>query len=76
MKKHYNVHFTKGALPPRSPTEHCFLGQEPGHQKGRSSDLGGQVSEGLLEGGAERDVEPHLPFKRLVRASGSRQPWG
>ncbi|XP_049643200.1 NTPase KAP family P-loop domain-containing protein 1 [Suncus etruscus] len=34
MNKHYNVHFSKGALPPRSPTEHCFLGQEPGHQKG------------------------------------------
>ncbi|XP_015416686.1 PREDICTED: NTPase KAP family P-loop domain-containing protein 1 [Myotis davidii] len=34
MHQHYTVHFTKGTLPPRSPTESYFLDPELGHQKG------------------------------------------
>ncbi|XP_004694010.1 PREDICTED: NTPase KAP family P-loop domain-containing protein 1 [Condylura cristata] len=34
MQKHYAVHFAKGTLPPRAPTERYFLDPELGHQKG------------------------------------------
>ncbi|KAK2508115.1 hypothetical protein MC885_016484 [Smutsia gigantea] len=34
MHKHYTVHFTKGALPLRTPTEHYLLDPELGRQKG------------------------------------------
>lgn len=37
MHKHYTVHFTKGALPLQTPTEHYLLDPELGRQKGRSS---------------------------------------
>lgn len=43
MHKHYTVHLAKGSRPPRAPAEHCFLDQELGQQKGRSSVSGGQV---------------------------------
>ncbi|XP_004710624.2 NTPase KAP family P-loop domain-containing protein 1 [Echinops telfairi] len=34
MQKHYNVHFPKGARPPRIPTERYFMDPELGHQGG------------------------------------------
>ncbi|XP_059522163.1 NTPase KAP family P-loop domain-containing protein 1 isoform X1 [Myotis daubentonii] len=34
MHQHYTVHFAKGTLHPRSPTESYFLDPELGHQKG------------------------------------------
>ncbi|XP_055001866.1 NTPase KAP family P-loop domain-containing protein 1 [Sorex araneus] len=33
MHKHYTMHLAKGARPPRTPAEHCFLDQELGQRK-------------------------------------------
>lgn len=37
MHKHCTVHFSKGALPLRTPAEAYFLDPELGHQKGRGA---------------------------------------
>lgn len=37
MHQHYTLHFAKGTLPSRTPTESYFLDPELGHQKGRGS---------------------------------------
>lgn len=41
MHQHYTLHFAKGTLPSRTPTESYFLDPELGHQKGRGSVWGG-----------------------------------
>lgn len=61
MNQHYTIHFTKGALPPRTPTKSYSSDRELGHQKGRGSVWAALVVRETCEwGAAERMAEQNF----------------